>query len=132
VPRPEEETLFGFQYSLNVPRPVPLGGVCARCVGVFVRAGVFAVMVGVVVAVNVGVIGKSVREERGDGTVRTPAHTAVELDPRLFERILRTLTDSAAGERVHSAFFQKNRQCAVSAPGVSTVSEDMTLPLSTV
>ena len=73
----------------------------------------FAVLV--VIAVNVGVEGKSAGEKRLHRFVGTARNAAVELDSCLRECVLRAASDAAADELFGTQTVQEASQCAVTA-----------------
>ena len=73
------------------------------------------VSVGVVIAAGLRVIGESARQKGLDRGVRLSGHAAVELNPRLCQRILRACADAAADEYIYAVGCEEARQCAVAA-----------------
>ena len=74
------------------------------------------VMVAMVVAFGVGIILQCPCCQSLRGDVCRSGHTAVKLDPRFGQRILRTHTNAAADQRINLRGFQEARQCAMPAP----------------
>ena len=75
----------------------------------------FPVMMVVVVAPGVGIIREPAFGQRLDRRVRGAVHAAVELDPRLSQRILCPHADAAADQCIRMRCFQEAGQCAVPA-----------------
>ena len=82
-----------------------------------VTAGVtiFAVLVVMVIAVNIGIVAQISAEQCAHRRVSVSADTAVELDARFGQSRLCTAADASANQSVHAVLHQKACQCTVTA-----------------
>lgn len=69
----------------------------------------------VMAALHVGIILQRSCKQSRRRFVRAAGHAAVELNPRLCQRILRACADAAADEYIYAVGCEEARQCAVAA-----------------
>ena len=87
----------------------------AAVTAVLVRAAGRPVRMIVMAALHVGIILQRSCKQSRRRFVRAAGHAAVELNPRLCQRILRACADAAADEYIYAVGCEEARQCAVAA-----------------
>lgn len=87
----------------------------AAVTAVLVRAAGRPVRMIVMAALHVGIILQRSCKQSRRRFVRAAGHAAVELNPRLCQRILCACADAAADEYMYAVGCEEARQCAVAA-----------------